>query len=114
MRSKWKLPVIDYNLLSLVNNKLARSNSIKRIPFVYSRNTVILPEFVDLKFNVYNGKVFKLLKVSKDMVGFKFGFFVFTKKLGSSIHKSKILKSRNKVKTNVVSKSKKTLNKKKK
>jgi ribosomal protein S19 len=67
-----------------------------RVLRVFSRSSTILDQFVGLRFEVYNGKTFKTLKISKEMVGYKFGEFVFTKKLGSSIHKKKITKRQQK------------------
>jgi ribosomal protein S19 len=39
-----------------------------------------------VKLFVYNGKKFVSLLVSKEMLGHKFGEFVFTKRLGKTIH----------------------------
>lgn len=44
---------------------------------------------VNKSFELYDGKKFVLVNVTKEMVGYKFGDFVFTKKYGSSIHKIK-------------------------
>jgi ribosomal protein S19 len=82
--------------LSLINRSKVIADK-KKIFTVFSRNAVIIPEFINFKFNVHNGRDFKLLKVSKSMVGYKFGEFVFTKKFGNSIHKKKITKFQNKV-----------------
>ena len=65
-RSKWKGPFID---LKKRNNK----------NIIISRNSNITPNFVGLSFNVYNGKTYNEILVTKDMVGHKFGEFSFTR-----------------------------------
>jgi ribosomal protein S19 len=52
------------------------------------RNTTITEELVGLTLQVYNGKSnLKLAVAHPDMVGYKFGEFIFTKRLGSYLHK---------------------------
>lgn len=91
MRSSWKYKYIDLSLFKLLQNY--EDNKFKTHK-IYSRESIILQEFVNWKFNVYNGRNFQLLIINKNMVGHKFGEFVFTKKMTSSIHKQKILKSK--------------------
>lgn len=45
-----------------------------------SRNSIILPSFVELTFRVYNGKIFAIVKIVDEMVGHKLGEFVSTRK----------------------------------
>lgn len=49
----------------------------KRIPPIrtQARSAVILPNFVGLKFHVYNGKVYNEVNVTEQMVGHKLGEF---------------------------------------
>jgi len=54
---------------------------------ILSKNSMIFPIFVGHTFLVYNGKIFLQLRVTKEMIGHKFGEFVFTKK--KPIFKSK-------------------------
>lgn len=44
------------------------------------KNFVILPKFVGLTMQVYNGKTFTTLKIVNEMVGYKVGEFVLTRK----------------------------------
>jgi ribosomal protein S19 len=44
------------------------------------RSEVIIPEFIGTEFAVYTGKVYARLFVKKEMVGFKVGEFILTKK----------------------------------
>jgi ribosomal protein S19 len=44
------------------------------------RSEVIVPEFIGTEFAVYNGRVYARLFVKKEMVGFKVGEFILTKK----------------------------------
>lgn len=47
---------------------------------IYKRSLVILPSFEDKTFFIYNGKIFIQIRITKEMIGHKFGEFVFTKK----------------------------------
>jgi len=53
-------------------------NKKKLLPTV-SRNSMILMKFVGLKVNVYTGRKFTEILVSKEMVGHKFGEFSSTR-----------------------------------
>lgn len=58
------------------------SYSLKDGPIkTWSRSSVIIPEFVGMVLNVYNGKVFVKISISESMIGHKLGEFVFTRKL---------------------------------
>jgi len=45
-----------------------------------ARSCTILPNFVGLRFDVYNGKEYLPVVVTQDMVGHKLGEFSLTKK----------------------------------
>ena len=45
----------------------------------WSRRSTILPQFVGLTFNVYNGRKFVPVSVSEEMVGHKLGEFAPTR-----------------------------------
>nr|YP_009476631.1 ribosomal protein S19 [Chroomonas placoidea]AVM81124.1 ribosomal protein S19 [Chroomonas placoidea] len=77
-RSIWKGPfTIDSILRQVYKNQHNHSSFIK----VWSRNSVIFPSFVGFSFEVYNGKKFSLIVVKQNMVGSKFGEFIFTRKM---------------------------------
>ncbi len=66
------------------------------------RSCIIPNNFIGHVLSVYDGKKFKRIKIKEEMVGFRLGEFVYTKKLGSSIHnsernKKKIEKMRRKI-----------------
>ena len=44
-----------------------------------SRSSSIIPKFVDKTFKIHNGKTFKDLTVTKEMLGHKFGEFCKTR-----------------------------------
>ena len=46
---------------------------------VWSRRSLILPDFVGLQLMIHNGKNFVSLKVTEEMVGHKFGEFAPTR-----------------------------------
>lgn len=80
-RSKWKGPFFDYSLLQkyriLLKKKSKNKYAFKiNLP---SRNSTILPQFIGLKFNIYNGKKYMPLIISEEMVGHKIGEFVPTR-----------------------------------
>ena len=73
-RSKWKGPFVDFQHL---NNNLKKQQEKNKIKI--SRNSDIIPSFLGLTFNVYNGKSFNEVVVNEDMIGHKFGEFSFTR-----------------------------------
>jgi len=75
-RSKWKGPYVNEELL---NQSLTESFSNSATIKTTSRNSEIIYNFVGLTFNVYNGKTFLKIEITKEMVGHKFGEFAFTK-----------------------------------
>lgn len=54
-----------------------------------SKNSIILPNFTEFTFRVYNGKTFTTLKVIDEMIGHKLGEFVPTRKQFSYKKKKK-------------------------
>ena len=76
-RSSWKTPYIENSLFRkvLIMKKKASTAFLKTC----SRSSVISPLFIGMRFKVYNGKTFHPLSVTPDMVGHKFGEFIFTR-----------------------------------
>tara|TARA_A200000113_G_scaffold214943_1_gene218805 strand:- start:400 stop:675 length:276 start_codon:yes stop_codon:yes gene_type:complete len=77
VRSVWKGPFVDGHLIKKVQVHLKESNN-KPIK-TWSRRSTILPQFVGITFNVYNGKKFIPVLVSEEMVGQKFGEYAPTR-----------------------------------
>jgi small subunit ribosomal protein S19 len=76
-RSTWKGPFVD---LYLIRKAETAQGSGGRAPIkTWSRRSTILPQFVGLTFNVYNGKKFIPVTVNEDMVGMKLGEFAPTR-----------------------------------
>lgn len=75
-RSVWKGPYIKPSLLKTVKKIKDINKPIK----TWSRSSTILPDFVGLRFDIYNGKIFSQLLITDEMVGHKLGEFVFSKK----------------------------------
>ena len=72
-RSLKKGPFVDLYLLRKAENT---QEATKKLPIqTWSRRSTILPQFVGLTFNVYNGRKFIPVFVSEDMVGHKLGEF---------------------------------------
>jgi small subunit ribosomal protein S19 len=77
-RSIWKGPFVELSLLKkaeAAQEATGRSAPIK----TWSRRSTILPQFVGLTFNVYNGRKFVPVSVNEDMVGKKLGEFAPTR-----------------------------------
>jgi small subunit ribosomal protein S19 len=72
-RAIWKGPYINPKYLKNLN-----LTEQKHINFI-SRNSKIIPQFFDLTFKVYNGKSYVEITIVEDMVGHKFGEFIFTR-----------------------------------
>ena len=47
---------------------------------IYKKNLYITLNDLNKKFLIYNGKSFYKIIISKEMVGYRFGEFVFTRK----------------------------------
>ncbi len=76
-RSVWKGPFVDLYLLKKAETAQEENS---RAPIkTWSRRSTILPQFVGLTFNVYNGQKFIPVAVSEDMVGQKLGEFAPTR-----------------------------------
>ncbi len=76
-RSVWKGPFVDLHLLKKAEDAQENNNS-KPIK-TWSRRSTVLPQFVGLTFNVYNGQKFIPVSVNEDMVGHKLGEFAPTR-----------------------------------
>ena len=77
-RSVSKGPFVDLYLLKKAETAVDAGNSKTPIK-TWSRRSTILPQFVGLTFNVYNGKKFIPVYVTEDMVGHKLGEFAPTR-----------------------------------
>ena len=76
-RSVRKGPFVDSHLQKKVA-EAAKTNDRRPIK-TWSRRSTILPQFVGLTFNVYNGHKFIPVAVNEDMVGHKLGEFAPTR-----------------------------------
>jgi small subunit ribosomal protein S19 len=77
-RSVWKGPFVDLYLLKKAEIAQEQGNRAGPIK-TWSRRSTILPDFVGLTFNVYNGQKFIPVSVSEEMVGHKLGEFAPTR-----------------------------------
>ena len=76
-RSVWKGPFVELSLLKQAEDAQDKGG---RAPIkTWSRRSTILPQFVGLTFNVYNGQKFIPVSVNEDMVGHKLGEFAPTR-----------------------------------
>ena len=125
-----KIPYINSELFFLVQKTEIQNDDFfhikkENVILTKARSCTIPYNFVGHIIGIHNGTKFKRTHITKNMVGYKLGQFVFTKKLGSSIHnsdrnKKKVEKMRRKITqkkirrpTSTNKKTKKTKNKKK-
>jgi small subunit ribosomal protein S19 len=81
-RSLWKGPYIDKTLLQDLSSKLNFTGKQDSNFFqleTHSRQSTIIPKFIGVLVKVHNGRKFISLKVTSEMVGYKFGEFVPTR-----------------------------------
>jgi small subunit ribosomal protein S19 len=83
-----------YNKMSLAYQFALKKDAIKSNFKFWTGNHIITPSLVGKDVEVYNGKIFKSFKVLELMVGYKVGHFIFTRRVGSDIHKSKKFKKK--------------------
>src|SRR3546814_16256913 len=70
-RSVWKGPFVE---LSLLKKAEAAQDASKRAPIkTWSRRSTILPQFVGLTFNVYNGRKLVPVSVNEELFGRRLG-----------------------------------------
>lgn len=72
-RSVWKGPFVDLYLLKKA--EVAQESGKKQPIKTWSRRSTIVPQFVGLTFNVYNGHKFIPVFITEEMVGQKLGEF---------------------------------------
>ena len=81
-RSVWKGPFVDYGLIQSI---LKRQESEEKYPKgqlkIYSRRSIILPEFIGLEVEIHNGKTFQKVLLKEEMIGHSFGEFAPTRKI---------------------------------
>ena len=76
-RSLKKGPFVDQHLLDKIDKM--NDGTVKKPIKTWSRRSTILPQFVGLTFNVYNGRKFVPVSVNEEMVGMKLGEFAPTR-----------------------------------
>jgi small subunit ribosomal protein S19 len=78
-RAKWKGPFINTKNLEQLNLIKNKNQEVLKKNIPISRDSEIIPSFIGLTFNVYNGKIYSEVTVNEHMVGHKFGEFSFTR-----------------------------------
>lgn len=76
-RSVWKGPFVEGYVLKKAQavREAGRNEVIK----IWSRRSLIMPQFIGLTFGVYNGQKFIPVLVTEEMIGHKFGEFAPTR-----------------------------------
>jgi ribosomal protein S19 len=80
-RSKWKGPYIHFKFLK---KKIFTKKFFK----IWSRDSIILSHFINHKFLIYSGNIFKKLFITRNKIGYKFGEFCTTR--AKYFHKNKL------------------------
>ena len=78
-RSVWKGPFVERSLLKKAEATQEKGGGRGGPIKTWSRRSTILPQFVGLTFNVYNGRKFVPVSVNEEMVGMKLGEFAPTR-----------------------------------
>ena len=78
-RSIWKGPFVELSLLKKAEATQEKGGGRGGPIKTWSRRSTILPQFVGLTFNVYNGRKFVPVSVNEEMVGMKLGEFAPTR-----------------------------------
>ncbi len=60
--------------------KVAKAREVKRAIRTHTREALILPSFIGLDFEVYDGKVFQKVRITANMIGHRLGEFAHTTK----------------------------------
>ena len=71
-RSKWKQPFIKVSVIKDI--------FFKKTKKIFSKASTIPSILLYQTVQVYNGKVFKAITITREKIGFKFGEFVNTRK----------------------------------
>ncbi len=78
-RSLKRSKQLDKRIVKAIDENLKGKISDKPVK-THSRDLIITPNMVGLKFAVYDGKAFQAIGLTKEMVGFYLGEFVDTRK----------------------------------
>ena len=81
-RSKWKHPFVHRSVrkkVKRIKEMQSISNSKRFRIKTMSRSSQITKDFIDISFMVHDGRDFRPIIVTEDMVGHKFGEFVYTR-----------------------------------
>jgi len=85
-RSVWKVPFISKTLFSKIqqeNSKQLESLKYRYRPFlISSRSSTISSFFIGKIVKIHTGNKYKPIKITKRNLGFKFGEFALTRKVG--------------------------------
>jgi ribosomal protein S19 len=81
-RAKWKGGYISKNIFK----KSLDKNKIKK---VWSRDSTIPNFLLNNNVLIHTGKQFRLVLITKEKIGFKFGEFCFTRKRGNKFTQQK-------------------------
>lgn len=79
-RSTYKPPHVSYSIVAKVRALRALGKPQTKPIKVFERGTMIVPEYVGIKFDIHKGNGFVGVEVVEDMLGHKFGEFAFTRR----------------------------------
>jgi small subunit ribosomal protein S19 len=90
VRALWKGPFLDACFFRRFEVSSDAKKDTKYSRKVWSRRSLILPEFLHEFFEIHNGKEFLRVQITEEMIGHKFGEFASTRK--KTLHKKKLKK----------------------
>jgi small subunit ribosomal protein S19 len=76
------LPTMHKKLLERIRSarELQEKESKAVVVRTHCRDMLVLPEMVDLKFGIYNGKEFVIVEIKPEMIGHRLGEFAQTRR----------------------------------
>jgi small subunit ribosomal protein S19 len=78
-RRSIKRNAMDYRKLCEKVERIKKSGSQKTIK-THTREAVILPSWIGLRFEVHNGKTFQIVQIAANMLGHRLGEYAYSTK----------------------------------
>ena len=76
-RVNWKGPYINQKLLRKIEKIKVNSKTLIKTT---SKNSIIVPKIIGRTLRIYNGKTYVTIKIIEEMLNYKIGEFINTKR----------------------------------
>ncbi len=78
-RRSIKRGLLEQHRELMLKIRKAKEGKYKKPIKTHSRDMIVLPEMVGLQIHIYNGREFRMVPVTEDMIGMFFGELVLTR-----------------------------------